>query len=51
MNIEKMKLPRLLLWSLFKMQRKYRSVTGTVYWFAACWLILTVIILSVVSLI
>lgn len=47
-SIEQMKLPRLLLWSLLKMQRKYGSVTGTVCWFSGCWCLFTVIILSVV---
>lgn len=51
MNIERMKFPRLLLWSLLKMQRKYGGVTGTIYWFAACWFISVVIIITVVSLI
>lgn len=51
MDIERMKFPRLLLWSLLKMQRKYGSVSGTIYWFAACWFIITVVILTVVSLI
>ena len=50
-SIEQMKFPRLLLWSLLKMQRKYGNVSGTVYWFLGCWCLFTVIILSVVSLI
>jgi len=47
MNIERMKFPRFLLYTLLKMQRKYGSVTGTIFWFGITWGISMVIGLTI----
>jgi len=47
MDVERIRTLRLILLSLYKMQRKYGYVSGTVCWFAIMWVIELVTVLSV----
>jgi hypothetical protein len=51
MNIEEMKIPRLIYYSLLKMVRKHGYVTGTVIWTAIVIFIEISLVLTVSSLI